>query len=250
MKKMKAIIVDDDKKVAQVLADKLSQANDVTVIGLATDAATGLQMVLEQQPDILFLDVELPDMDGITFMQQMEKSDFWCYVVIFTAFQQYMLPAFREQAFDYLLKPIDDENLKTILNRIRHDLRPSHRATGNSVVKQMDGKFLFYLNTVDFQLVNMSDIGFCQYNHEQRVWEVVVADMPKPIRLKRNVTNEQLLALDPQFVQVSQRFIVNIACLLKVKDNICYFYPPFDQIDYVKVGRLYRRKLIERFKTL
>lgn len=248
--KMKAMIVDDDRRVTDVLIGKLSRFDDLELVGTATDGVTGLQQVLQHKPDVLFLDVELPDIDGLHFMQQMDESGFWCYVVIFTAFEQYMLPAFRERAFDYLLKPIDDRDLLSVIDRIRHDRNAPRRTAGSSVVKQVDGKFLFYLNTVDFQLVNIRDIGFCQYNHDLRVWEVVVADMTKPIRLKRSVTNEQLLALDPQLVQVSQRYIVNISCLLKVKDNICHFYPPFDQVDYVKVGRFYRRKLIERFKTL
>lgn len=51
-------------------------------------------------------------------------------------------------------------------------------------------------------------------------------------------------------MQVSQKFIVNINYLLEVRDNICRFYPPFEGIDYVKVGRFFRRKLISRYSSL
>lgn len=114
----------------------------------------------------------------------------------------------------------------------------------------LSDRLLLYLNTVDFQLVRIQDIGFFQYNHDLRVWEVVVAHQSNPIRLKRNVTNETLLSLDERFVQVNQKYIVNITCLQKVKDNFCSFYPPFDAISYVKVGRFFRKKLIERFRAL
>ena len=82
------------------------------------------------------------------------------------------------------------------------------------------------------------------------MWEVVVAHQSNPIRLKRNVTNETLLSIDERFVQVNQKYIVNITYLQKVKDNFCSFYPPFDAIGYVKVGRFFRKKLIERFRAL
>ena len=72
----------------------------------------------------------------------------------------------------------------------------------------------------------------------------------EPIKLKRNANNETLLAIDPRFIQVSQKFIININYLLEVKDNMCKLFPPFDKVDYVKVGRLFKKKLIERFNTL
>ena len=59
-----------------------------------------------------------------------------------------------------------------------------------------------------------------------------------------------LLGIDDSFVQVSQKFIININYLLEVCDNICRFYPPFEDIDYVKVGRFFRRKLISRYNAL
>ena len=59
-----------------------------------------------------------------------------------------------------------------------------------------------------------------------------------------------MLGIDDSFVQVSQKFIININYLLEVCDNICRFYPPFEDIDYVKVGRFFRRKLISRYNAL
>lgn len=71
-----------------------------------------------------------------------------------------------------------------------------------------------------------------------------------PLRLKRGVSKDVLLGIDDSFVQVSQKFIININYLLEVCDNICRFYPPFEDIDYVKVGRFFRRKLISRYNAL
>ena len=101
--------------------------------------------------------------------------------------------------------------------------------------------------STDFKLVDKRDIGVFKYNHEGRCWEVVVAGVPAPVRLKRNVKSESLAGLDKQFVQVNQKYIINMDYLIEVVDNVCHFYPPFDNIDYVKVGRFFRKKFIERF---
>lgn len=148
-----------------------------------------------------------------------------------------------------LLKPIDEEDLATIMHRLTHeDVFVLHPDESNC--RKQNSKFLFYTNTLDFKLIDKRDIGLFQYNHEQRCWEVVVAGSKKTIRLKRNIKSEALLDLSDQFVQINQKFIINMDYLIEVVDNICHFYPPFDAIDYVKVSRVYRRKLIDHFHSL
>ena len=170
---------------------------------------------------------------------------------MYTAFSHYMLPSFRNRAYDYLMKPIDDEELDLIIGRVLSASQNDGKETAENILpKEQNGKLLFYTNMVDFRVVHIKDIGLFQYNHEQRIWEVVIAGMQQPLRLKRNTNNDNLLTLDSRFVQVSQRFIININYLMEVSDNICRLFPPFDKIDYIKTGRLYRKRLIERFNSL
>ena len=119
-----------------------------------------------------------------------------------------------------------------------------------TIRNQKEEKYLLYTNSTDFKLVDKRDIGVFQYNHTSRSWEVVVAGVPTPIRLKRNVNSDSLAGLDTQFVQINQKYIINMDYLIEVVDNVCHFYPPFDNIDYVKVGRFFRKKFIERFCSL
>ena len=72
---------------------------------------------------------------------------------------------------------------------------------------------------------------------------------PAPVRLKRNVSSDMILELDEALVRVSQKHIINLSYLIEVADNTCHFYPPFDKLDDVKVGRLFRKKLIDRFSS-
>lgn len=249
---MNAIIIDDTRKAIDNLDEKLKKYKDICVVATAENGADGLELVRRHRPELLFLDMELPDMTGIMFLEKMKDiSDSWCYVVIYTAYNDYMLPAFRNKAFDFLLKPIDDKELDTIIQRFYIDRQTGRKTEPkDGELRPGDGKLLFYTNAVDFRLVQIRDICVFVYDHKTRCWTVVAAGCEQPMRLKRNVTKETLLKVDDSFVQVSQRFIVNINYLLEVRDNVCLFYPPFDTIDYVKVGRFFRRKLISRYNSL
>lgn len=249
---MRTIIIDDDTTATICLVEKLKKYNEIEVCGTATTGEIGMKLVREVRPDLLFLDVELPDYSGVEFLEHInDLISQNCHVVMYTAFSHYMLPSFRNRAYDYLMKPIDDEELDLIIGRVLSASQNDGKETAENILpKEQNGKLLFYTNMVDFRVVHIKDIGLFQYNHEQRIWEVVIAGMQQPLRLKRNTNNDNLLTLDSRFVQVSQRFIININYLMEVSDNICRLFPPFDKIDYIKTGRLYRKRLIERFNSL
>ena len=116
---MKVVIIDDDKSSGKALADLLETKYDMEVLGCALCGLDGLAMVNRYQPDVLFLDVQLPDVNGLDFLDKL--SGFVhrrCQVVMYTAYDEYILTAFRKQAFDVLLKPINPQELDTIVSRL------------------------------------------------------------------------------------------------------------------------------------
>jgi len=245
---MKTIIIDDDAASVEALEKLLKDYDDITIAGTANNGMRGIKLIKKEEPDLLFLDVEMPDMSGLEFLNLMDNiSKHPCHVVIYTAHSAYMLPAFRGKAFDFLLKPADRQELQLIMKRLIAEppvsTMPQEQPKDNE-------KLLLYVNALDFRVVNISDVGLFQYNHDLRVWEVVVAGREEPVRLKRATNNDMLLAMDSRFIQVSQKHIINVNYLMEVNDGTCRFYPPFDLINYVKVGRTFRKKLTERFCAL
>lgn len=266
---MDIIIIDDTQSAIDGLIKKLKAYPDAVIAGYAGNGNDGLKLLRETRADVVFLDVEMPDMTGIEFLAKMKDEGFRdTLAVIYTAYGTYMLPALRNRAFDFLMKPIDPKELQTVMERIGEELEDirSEReenaeetggrkdcATGNdraNALSKRDNKLLLYTNAVDFRIVEIQDICAFQYNHDLRVWEVVATGCEAPIRLKRCANKDILMALDDNFVQVNQKYIINIRYLMEVRDNQCYFFPPFDAIQYIKVGRMYRRKLIKRFSTI
>lgn len=261
---MNIVIVDDDRKAGEMLAEKLSHYEGTTINGIAVNGTDGMKLVQETRPDLLFLDIELPDISGMEFLERIDEySDGRCRVVMYTAHDRFMLSAFRNKAFDYLMKPVDDNELRGILRRACIDRRPhvpaslpvrtaadadsAEAASQEGVTRRNDGKFLFYTNAADFRLVDIRDVGVFAYNHDTRIWELTISGLNEPIKLKRNVNSDMILALNDSLIRVSQKHIINLGYLMEVADNTCRFFPPFDSINDVKVGRQFRKKLIERF---
>lgn len=263
---MNIVIVDDDKKAGEMLAAKLDAYNDIVVSGLALNGKDGLRMVRETHPDLLFLDIELPDISGIEFLEHLSDGiSQRPRVVMYTAYEKYMLQAFRNQAFDYLIKPVDDDDLRDIIRRVcidqqrtclfndgavgqlTNNMATDAQPSDSPIVRRNDGKFLFYINAVDFKLIDIRDVGVFAYNHESRAWNLITSIQADAIHLKRNVSSDMILALSDDFVRVSQKHIINLNYLMEVTDNTCHFFPPFDTVENVKVGRFFRKKLISLF---
>lgn len=248
---MNAIIIDDDQASIETLKKKLSSYPEINVTATETNGADGLEAILRQKPDILFLDVRLPDTSGIKILTTLnEMPDFQVYVVIYTAHNDYILPAFRNNACDCLLKPVDDMELKIVMERFVNFIDKGTEIKEPTHEEGLCDKIIFYTNTEDFRIVPIEEICVFRYTPELRCWYAIASSSAKPMPLKRSVSKDAILSTDKRFVQVNKRHIININYLMEVKDNICFFYPPFDKIDDIKVGRLYRRQLINRCCSL
>lgn len=248
---MKIAIIDDDPIAIKALERALLEYQNTYIIGTAGTGNEGLKLVKEKKPELLFLDIELPDMSGLEFIEQINlPDDNPCDVVIYSTYDKYMLPAFRKEAFDFLIKPIEKIELKNIIDR--YTTKRTKAELSNRAEEELSHakKFLLYTNTSDFKIVKINNIGFFQYNSERRIWEVIITGQSRPIGLKRSVNNKMILNFDHSLIQVHQSYIININYLIEVIDNKCHFFPPFDQIDNIPIGRFFRKKLIDRFSNL
>ena len=115
---LEAVIVDDEIKALQSLSWELTNLSDeVDIIASFTDAHEALDYLERNTPDCLFLDIEMPAMDGFQFIKNLKNKDF--PVVITTAYNQYALQALKNEAIDYLLKPIDTDDLEITIAKIK-----------------------------------------------------------------------------------------------------------------------------------
>lgn len=109
MERFRVVIVDDDDVSLENLDFSLRKDTRFQVEGVARNGKQGKKVITKVRPDLLFLDVEMPDMTGMELLQDIRDSISWnMKVVFYTAYDKYMIQAIRESAFDYLLKPFEE----------------------------------------------------------------------------------------------------------------------------------------------
>ncbi|MCB0531436.1 MAG: response regulator transcription factor [Lewinellaceae bacterium] len=116
--KIKTLIIDDNPFILDLLSDQLEQTHpNVAIVGTASTGAEALEKIQKHRPDLIFLDVELPDMSGFDVLAELEGIDF--QTIFITAFSHYAIMAIRFNALDYLVKPIEPKELAHALRRYR-----------------------------------------------------------------------------------------------------------------------------------
>jgi len=116
--KLRTIVIDDENLALQRFLGLLKNYKNIIISGYTTNPEKGMEMVISEKPDILFLDVEMPVISGFDFMEEIRKKGINPEIIFITGYGHYAIKAIKKQAFDYLLKPIDIDELNECVNRI------------------------------------------------------------------------------------------------------------------------------------
>ncbi|MDG1571335.1 LytTR family DNA-binding domain-containing protein [Robiginitalea sp. M366] len=208
---LEAVLVDDEEKALQSLQWELTHfSNEISVVASFTDPFEALGYLDKHQPDCLFLDIEMPTMDGFQFIQKMQNPE--VAVVITTAYNQYAIKALKNEAIDYLLKPIDSDDLNETIAKIRKHLARQlsserleklliNRNKTNShrkITLNTDGRLMFLDN---------EDILFAESDGNYST--VHLADGQKILLTKKLKEVGELLPADT-FFRIHNSYIINL----------------------------------------
>ncbi|WKZ59891.1 MAG: LytTR family DNA-binding domain-containing protein [Cyclobacteriaceae bacterium] len=108
------VIIDDEQLARELLREYIEQTGNITIVGEATKGKDAVEMIDNLKPDLIFLDVQMPGMNGFDVLDDITHDP---YVVFTTAYDQYAIKAFEKNAVDYLLKPIDQERFQLAVKR-------------------------------------------------------------------------------------------------------------------------------------
>src|SRR5260370_15341059 len=118
-----AIIVEDEQLACEELAFLLRDFPDIELVATGKNGIEAVKLIENLEPDLVFLDVQMPGLDGLSVIQKLrEKEVPMPYFVLATAYDQYALEAFRLEALDYLLKPVEKERLELTIGRARKSI--------------------------------------------------------------------------------------------------------------------------------
>ena len=210
-----ALLVDDEQLAREELGYLLSSFPGIKVLGEAVDGPEALQQITTLQPDIVFLDVDMPGLSGLQVVRKLLSSGSRLPHIIFaTAYDQYAVEAFEVNAVDYLLKPIDKERLELSIQRARGLIRLP--ADNSNRMEELLSNFLdqTVVNTrllVSFEgrmvLVNASDVIFASV--KDGVVQIVATDLEGQSNYKA-LDDLQTTLTAPHFWRVHRSYLVNI----------------------------------------
>ncbi|MEC3882363.1 LytTR family DNA-binding domain-containing protein [Halobacillus sp. HZG1] len=129
--KITVLIVDDERFSREELNFLLKPYESIEVVGEAGSGDEAVMQTIKLQPDVLFLDVEMPTMDGMAVAKAVQELKKVPEIVFATAYPDFAVEAFRQKAIDYLLKPFDEEQLSETLERIEKKLKPAEEKVAN-----------------------------------------------------------------------------------------------------------------------
>lgn len=252
-KQLTAFVVDDEVGPLQVLADDLRRQPEVKEVYTYTSYNEAIYPLIELQPDVVFLDIEVPGKSGLDFLKSIRpRISFSFHAVFYTGYSHYMLDAIRHSAFDFLLKPYKPEELRTVIDRLVNASSNVFKPCFGAMNRYADATpHKLALQTIsELLLVTVSEVLMVQYDRDTRAWLLSLTDNSVH-RLHAGITATELLTMSPSFIRISSNCIVNTTYLAAIENATqrCRFCHPFDAIELYASRRYYSR-LKERFELL
>ena len=214
MIRIRAIIVDDEPLARERIRDLLQGDDEIEVIGECSNGKEALEMLATARPDLVFLDVQMPELDGFEVLEAADPDTIPA-VVFVTAYDQYALKAFDVHALDYLLKPFDRERFQTAVDRAK-------RAFQGGGGRDVDHRLISLLEELQdsrakrrrFVVKSGGRVSFLRA--EEVDWieaagNYVELHVGRDSHLLRETMNKLESRLDPQrFLRIHRRLIVNL----------------------------------------
>lgn len=207
---MKALIIDDEKRTRQMIA-KMVESFDLGIecFPIGESVQSGIQAIRELQPDIVFLDIQMPDGTGFDLLNSLEERNF--EVIFITAFEEYALKAIKFSALDYILKPIDSDELQIAVQKAVHTVHKNVSGTQLSALNQniqnKDRKRLVLKTHDSVHVIDLDNIVRCE---SDRNYTSFYLNEGKSILVSRTLKEYENILCDHQFFRVQQSHLINL----------------------------------------
>lgn len=246
-----AFVIDDEPEARRQLDADLRTFREVACVHTFPSVEAASLPFLEIQPDVVFLDMEMPGRSGLDFLDSVRpRVTFPFRVVFYSAFSRYMLDAIRHSAADFLLKPYKMDELRGIVERVcvqcgeaaAGGFRPEGGLPSRRKIAVQTQSELLLLSEEEVLLV--------RYDKDRRAWMMSLTDGTAH-RLHQGTTAESLLRLHHALVRVSASSIVNVTYLSGIENATlrCRLCAPFDEIE-LHASRRFFGRLKERLELL
>ena len=201
---IKAVIIDDIQEAITVLTSDLqTYCKNIEVIGSANGVVSGAKIIKELKPDLVFLDIQMPDGTGFDLLEIIGEADF--KLIFTTASDEFAIKAFKFSAIDYLLKPIDPDDLMKAVEKVEHQHNPTSRL--ELLKGNLENQKKIALNTVDkIHIVQIEDV--IRLESDINYTRFYFEDGSKLMVTKTLKEFDKMLS-DHSFIRIHQSHLVN-----------------------------------------
>lgn len=208
-----ALLIDDEPKALQSLQWELEQyCPEVKIAGCFSNPLEALLFLKKQPVDCIFLDIEMPEMDGFQFLKNFPNHKF--HVIITTAFDHYAIKALKEKAFDYLLKPVESEDLTEVIAKVSQQIEQDNQKSTLEIALDQLGRQL----PLNSQKISFSADGKIFFLHPDELvycesdgnYCTLFLNTGKKILLTHNLKLVEEKLSQNSFLRVHNSYVVNL----------------------------------------
>jgi len=210
---LKVVLIDDEMPALSELAYIVEASDHAEVIGKFTDSVEGLLYIQNHKPDLVFLDINMPQMSGLKLAEAIRGLNVECSVVFATAYDEHALEAFEKDVIDYLLKPYEEERVFKVIRKVierknKNQAIQSHEKTKlERLPIPLDDKIIF---------ISIEDILFCKVEENK----VYVQTEQTAYQITESLSKVEDKLPKSKFFKTHRAYVVNIE---KIKEVSPYF---------------------------
>lgn len=213
---IKAVIIDDDAILREGMRMMLKHyAPEISIIGEAESVKTGTEIIENLSPDVVFLDIQMNDGSGFDILEKLNQKlgKISSHIVFITAHEKYAIKAFRFSALDFLLKPVDPDELKNVISKIKNVLHQNENFEHiklflENINKKNDGFKKIALSTSEgIHLFEIKDIIRCE--SEDNYTKFFIKNH-KPVLISKTLKEYEELLAEHGFERIHQSHLINI----------------------------------------
>lgn len=212
------VIIDDERKAREALEKIISRyfADKYAVVALSDSVSSGVEAINKYNPDIVLLDIEMPGENGFELFKYFPNIPF--DVIFTTAFQQYAIKAIKCAALDYLLKPVNQMDLKEAFARFENNyLKKAQQERINLLLNNVSmgstvNEKIAFSSLTGYEMVNLHDIIYCEADKNYTIIHIASGTTLTVSKTLKSV--EELLPQDP-FFRIHKKYLVNLNYIKK-----------------------------------
>ncbi len=240
---LRCLVVDDEEYAINIIVDYINKVPFLTLVGTTTNAIDALYEVQNDNVDLLFLDIQMPEITGIQFLELYGQK---CQVILTTAYPEYALDGFEYGVIDYLLKPIPFERFLKAIQKVtpKESLHSENKESlniNNSIIPSQEYFFVKGGSKNKYFKVNYDDV---YYIEGLKNYISIVTKDQKIVTYQSLRDTEQQLP-QPPFYRVHKSYIISIKKVNVIEGNIVHIYDK-----QIPIGETYRTLFYKIIKEI